>query len=211
MKLFTATMAGLACALFLLRPAAAQVISIGEDGTARTLCTAYQNAPAPPKTTQPLPVPAVYAAMLQRAADAYALSPDLLDALARQESGYDQQAVSAKGAIGIMQLMPATARALHVDPHDPAQNIMGGAALLRQELDAFGGRLDLALAAYNAGQGAVVKYGGIPPYSETRAYVGQNLDKLASLSESAATSAPPGSGMASAGPVGADSYIRACP
>jgi len=74
--------------------------------------------------------------------------------------------------MGLMQLMPDTAKSLGVsDPFDPQQNVEGGAALLRELIDHFGGKLDLALAAYNAGSGAVEKYGGIPPYPETRAYV----------------------------------------
>jgi soluble lytic murein transglycosylase-like protein len=146
-------------------------------------CTAYQN-PHPRPLSAPQPIPAAYAPMIQAAAARVDLAPELLDALARQESNYNPAAVSRKGAIGIMQLMPATAKALNLNPKDPAQNILGGAIVLRQALNAFGGQIDLALAAYNAGQGAVAKYGGIPPYAETRAYVRQNLDKLARLSDS---------------------------
>jgi soluble lytic murein transglycosylase-like protein len=160
----------------------AQVITVGDDGTATMQCTAYQNPHPRPAATQP--IPAAYAPMIEAAARQVDLSPSLLDALARQESNYNPRAVSKKGAIGIMQLMPATARALNVNPNDPAQNILGGAIVLRQAMNAYGGQIDLALAAYNAGQGAVAKYGGIPPYAETRAYVRQNLDKLARLSDS---------------------------
>jgi soluble lytic murein transglycosylase-like protein len=123
---------------------------------------------------------------LSRAAAAAALrnnvSPDLIDIVARQESGYRANAVSKAGAIGVMQLMPATARALRVDPHDPIDNIEGGARYLRMLLDRFGGRVDLTLAAYNAGPAAVDRYGGIPPYRETRAYVAAGLARLAERS-----------------------------
>ena len=102
----------------------------------------------------------------------YGISPDLLKAVAKVESGFNPKVVSKAGAIGMMQLMPGTARALGVtDPYDPEQNIMGGAKYLRDQLDRFGGDVRLALAAYNAGPGAVTKYGGIPPYKETQNYV----------------------------------------
>ncbi len=90
--------------------------------------------------------------------------------MAKAESGFDPGAVSHAGAVGLMQLMPGTARELGVDPRNPAQAVDGAARLLRQHLDDFGS-VPLALAAYNAGPGAVRKYDGIPPYSETQAYV----------------------------------------
>lgn len=100
------------------------------------------------------------------------VDPDLLRAMTRQESGFKKKAVSNKGASGLMQLMPETARGLGVkDIFDPDQNIGGGAKYIRQQLDKFGGSVPKALAAYNAGPGAVEKYGGIPPYTETRGYV----------------------------------------
>ncbi len=108
----------------------------------------------------------------ESAAERYELDPELLLAVAIAESALDPGAVSPKGAMGLMQLMPATADELSVsDPHDPEQNIAAGAAWLRRMLDRFEGDLDLALAAYNAGENAVRRFGGIPPYDETRNYV----------------------------------------
>lgn len=100
------------------------------------------------------------------------LDPDLVRAVVLVESGYQPWAESHKGAMGLMQLMPETARDLAVrDPWDPGENIRGGTDYLRHLIDRFGGRLELALAGYNAGPMAVERYGGIPPYDETRNYV----------------------------------------
>ncbi len=103
----------------------------------------------------------------------HALNPDLIRAVIRAESAWNPRAVSPKGAMGLMQLMPATAAAYGVvDPFDPAENIRAGVAYLRRLLDRFDGKTELALAAYNAGPEAVEKYGRtIPPYRETRSYV----------------------------------------
>jgi soluble lytic murein transglycosylase-like protein len=128
------------------------------------------------------PRPVAAPASAETAARRHALAPDLVDAVARQESGYRANAVSRVGALGVMQLMPATARSLGVDPHDPAANLDGGAAYLRAQMDRFGGRIDLALAAYNAGPGAVLRYAGVPPYRETQAYVAASLERLAQRS-----------------------------
>lgn len=112
-----------------------------------------------------------YAPLINAAAGQYGISPALVDAVMWQESRYNHKALSSAGAVGLMQLMPGTARTLGVNPHDPWQNVFGGAAYLRKQLDLFDNNVPFALAAYNAGPGAVIKYGGIPPYAETRNYV----------------------------------------
>ncbi len=114
--------------------------------------------------------------MILSAARKFGVDSELVKAVATAESNLNQDARSAVGAIGVMQLMPETADNLGVDPYDEKENIEGGAHYLRQMLDKFQGNLQQAIAAYNAGPGAVQKYGGVPPYSETQNYVGRVLD-----------------------------------
>ncbi|MFI5895261.1 transglycosylase SLT domain-containing protein [Actinoplanes sp. NPDC051513] len=122
-----------------------------------------------------------YGDLFVKAGTKYGVSPKLLAAVAKVESGYDPQAVSKVGARGLMQLMPSTAKGLGVEnAFDPEQAIFGGAKLLARNLHEFKS-LPLALAAYNAGGGAVKKYGGIPPYAETQAYVPKVQKALAAL------------------------------
>jgi soluble lytic murein transglycosylase-like protein len=123
-------------------------------------------------------VPDAWRTSLATAAAHYDVSPALLAALVWQESRWHPTAVSAKGALGLTQLMPSTAHALTVDARDPAANLDGGAHYLRQMLDLFDGDVERALAAYNAGPGRVLHAGGLPPIAETRAYVSTIIDRL---------------------------------
>ncbi len=161
-------------------PALAQVIEIDSSGESRTfdgptMFTATEAAPIrqdlsmAPTTGDPI-------ALIERAARVHRLDPSLLKAVAWQESRGRMAAVSSQGARGIMQLMPATALELGVDPRSMSGNIHGGALYLRRQIDRFGS-VPLALAAYNAGPGAVLRFGGIPPYRETRDYVAKIMGR----------------------------------
>ncbi len=123
-----------------------------------------------------LPNQSAYEPHIRLTCKQHGLDPNLVKAVIRAESGFNPQALSPKGAMGLMQLMPGTARDLGVmNPFEPVQNIDGGARYLRMMLDRFG-TLPLALAAYNAGPEAVQKHGGIPPYDETQIYVKRVMD-----------------------------------
>lgn len=114
--------------------------------------------------------------LIMQTAYQYGVDPKLVRAIAIAESDMNQSEISPAGAIGVMQLMPETAESLGVDPYDRAENIVGGTRYIRNMLDTFDGNVPLAVAAYNAGPAAVKRYGGIPPYSETRNYVGRVMD-----------------------------------
>ena len=189
----------LAGAILFASPAQAQVMEIASDGTVSVrqgagAATWEVVSPASDKTVDqngqpivpayaysdvnPPPVPPQFATALTHAAASANLSPTLLSALVWQESRWNPQAVSSKGAIGLAQLMPATARDLGVNPTDPTANLIGGARYLRTLLDEFDGNVEKALAAYNAGPGRVRSAGGVPAIAETRAYVASIVRRI---------------------------------
>jgi len=127
--------------------------------------------PAAPETAPPQSPKPTTKTLVHDAAVRYALPPKFVESVAKTESAMNPDAVSPKGAVGVMQLMPATARALSADPADAEQNIDAGTRLLRELLLKYNGDVAKALAAYNAGEGAVDKYQGVPPYRETQTYV----------------------------------------
>jgi soluble lytic murein transglycosylase-like protein len=193
---------GVAAALF-ASPAAAQVMDIAPDGTVSVRQGAGAAnwevvSPASDKVVDqdgtpivpayaftdvsPAPVPPQYSVALTKAAAAANVSPTLLAALIWQESRWNPVAISPKGAIGLAQLMPATARDLGVNPADPVANLNGGARYLRQLLDQFDGDVERALAAYNAGPGRVRNSGGVPAIAETKNYVASIVRRVSSLS-----------------------------
>lgn len=172
--------------------AQADVMEVDRDG-ARWVAGPLAAAPAPPldsdtaataemAATYPQAhaarIPGRYMATIQQIAARYDLSPSLLEAVVWQESRWRENAVSPAGARGLAQLMPATARYLGVNPDDPHANLEGGARYLREQLNRFGGDLEKALAAYNAGPGRVARAGGIPNIRETRAYVAAIMGRL---------------------------------
>lgn len=172
-----------------------QVMAIGSDGnlavySGPAVFTDHGVTPIAPIQTPNTPTPAPNRGpadpSLQRAAVAADLSPDLLAAVAWRESNFRSDRTSKSGAVGEMQLMPATARWIGVDPWDRDQNLLGGASYLRALLKRYNGDLARSLAAYNAGPGAVDRYNGLPPYKETRAYVGAILDHLSNVAQARA-------------------------
>jgi soluble lytic murein transglycosylase-like protein len=149
------------------------------SGSFAAMVNSAMNAQAPLVPTQgPNVIPPPQIEQLVNAnAGAWGVDPALVKAIIANESGFDANATSKTGAQGLMQLEPATAGALGVgNAYDPAENISGGTRYIRGLLDRFHGDLRLAVAAYNAGPGAVEKYGGVPPYAETQTYVENVLD-----------------------------------
>jgi len=174
--------------------AQAQVIEVRSDGTTRTYAGPVMvfDDGIRPLTAGPVNVPSLRAApsvvaAIQGAAERHHLSSDLVEAVAWQESRLHQNAVSPKGARGVMQLMPLTAKSVGVDAGSLDGNVDGGATYLAQLMTRFDGDLIKSLAAYNAGPAAVARYGGVPPWRETRNYVDAVLDRL-SLAPSNANS-----------------------
>jgi len=150
-------------------------------------------APAPPEPVKPAASPAPAPVLTPRelvtkAAKEVGLPPAIVHSVARAESGYRTDAISPKGAIGLMQLMPGTAADLNADPNDPAQNVEAGARYLRDLLIKYENdphQVSKAIAAYNAGPGAVDKYNGVPPYRETIEYVNRVLKQYEKEKKSA--------------------------
>jgi soluble lytic murein transglycosylase-like protein len=190
----------LACASASSAPACASASSapaLASTSSAPAFASALDavQAQAPGAAMSAGSTPAAYAPLVQQAAARYGIDPALLAGLIQQESGFDSSARSSAGALGLTQLMPSTAASLGVaEPLDPAQSIEGGARYLAQLLAQFGGNAADALAAYNAGPGAVQRYGGVPPYPETQQYVAKVLGYAASFRQAgvASTTAAPG-------------------
>jgi soluble lytic murein transglycosylase-like protein len=179
-------------------PAArADVLEIGAQGavTIYSAPTVFTVDGATPIQATPAPravraAPGEIAGVIAEASRRYAVPQSLVQAVAWRESGFSQTAVSGKGAIGVMQLMSGTARQLGVDPYDMRQNIHGGAAYLSAMLTRYNGDTGLALAAYNAGPGAVDRYGGAPPFKETQRYVADILSRVSQGNGSPSTLVP---------------------
>ena len=130
------------------------------------------------ETVYHLPPELLYDSLIEEAAEHHGVDPELVRAVVRTESAFDPMAVSTAGAQGLMQLMPALAEELGVtDPFDPRQNVFAGVRYLRALLDQYDGDEALALASYNAGPGAVMRYNGVPPYPETEQYI-RNINGL---------------------------------
>ncbi len=157
------------------------------DPTGSTTAPGFSQAVAtsmgPSNATTSNPLATSVASSIQDASQSTGLSANLLKAVATVESGLNPHAVSSAGAIGVMQLMPATAADLGVNPNNVAQNVQGGAEYLKSLLGTFQGNVSLALAAYNAGPGAVEQFGGIPPFTQTQQYVKKVLAVYQKLSQ----------------------------
>ena len=162
-------------------PPAPPLAAAGTPGVGTT-------APGAPIPGGTLPPSTPFAAQIEAAAARHGIDPTLLAGLIKAESNFDPSAGSPAGAQGLTQLMPETARGLGVtDPFDPEQSIEGGARYLSEQLRAFDGNAELALAAYNAGPGAVEQHGGVPPFPETQAYVTRVLGYASELGSAGTT------------------------
>lgn len=163
-------------------------LAVADPAAAAASSAEWADAPALPDYAIADParhaaaIPPRYAAKIAELSARFDLSPALMEALVWQESRWQENAVSPVGAQGLAQLMPGTARYLGVDPRDPFANLEGGARYLREQLDRFGGDLEKALAAYNAGPGRVERSGGVPNIRETQQYVAAIMGRLANHS-----------------------------
>jgi soluble lytic murein transglycosylase-like protein len=171
--------------------------TVGQKTVAATVVTPRVVSPVPaaaPAPETPAPAPTGINQAVERIAAEQALPAELLHSVIKVESNYNPYAVSPKGALGLMQLIPSTARRFGVsNVFNPLENIQGGARYLRYLLDLYGNNTPLALAAYNAGEQAVAKYGGVPPYRETQNYlilVKKQLDKAAGARRAHAPAPP---------------------
>ena len=144
----------------------AQILPHDTLESAGSKWTGKMDGPTEPLTSQ----------YVEEAAQKYHVDPKLISAVMQAESNGNQAAISNAGAVGLMQLMPATAASLGVNPYDEKENVEGGAKYLKELLDTFGGDVRKAVAAYNAGPAAVQRYNGVPPYPETANYVNKVLD-----------------------------------
>ena len=177
------------------------VVPAGAPGAFANAVRSAMHQPAPPALDDvsaavsnrgPAPVaPEHIDALVQQNAATWQVDPALVKAIIANESGFNANATSPVGAQGLMQLMPATAASLGVrNAYDPAQNVAGGARYIKGLLDRFGGNERLAIAAYNAGPGAVEKYGDVPPYAETQNYVQNVLASFKKYKDAASVAAP---------------------
>lgn len=171
-----ATAPGMSALLWILLPAspvqANQIVALVDDQGRKIYVNTGQTTPQQlASSSQHSPADSILR-LIQQTADRFQVDPNLVHAIVQVESEYNPQARSPKGAMGLMQLIPATARRFGVEnPLSPEQNIEGGVTYLRYLLDLFGGDLSLSLAAYNAGENSVLRQGGIPAFTETREYV----------------------------------------
>ena len=155
-----------------------------EDNGQTQLTGSTQSASVTASSSSGTPVSGDFSSLINQAAQKYGVDAALIKSVIKAESNFNPNAVSSAGAQGLMQLMPGTARGLGVtNSLDPAQNIEGGAKFLSQLLNRYDGNVRLAVAAYNAGPGAVDKYGGVPPYQETQTYVNRVLGYYQSTSQ----------------------------
>jgi len=161
---------------------AQSVVRLEKEEAVKAPAAAPASGPTPPAPPTPRE-------LIEKAARRHGLPVELLDSIAAVESGYNPNAVSPKGAIGLMQLMPATAARLKADPADPAQNVDAAARHLRELLERYDYGLYRALAAYNAGAGAVDRHGWVPPYRETQLYVQRVAERFERLRRRPAKSA----------------------